>query len=92
MGLDLFVAFTFNLALLGWCYLDSEEKMVPITRWLGLALLGLSVVGLPWYFIRSRGGIGALKAAFGFGLILLWWIPTTLSFAVCEVATGHFAE
>lgn len=89
MGFDLFVNFTLNLALLGWCYADSEEKKIPITRWLGLALLLVCIVGVPWYFIRSRGFFGALKAAFGLGLILLWWVPMIISFAIFETVAGH---
>jgi len=83
-GLDLFMGFTLNLVLLGWCYADSEEKQIPITRWLGLALLAVSVVGVPWYFVRSRGFVGALKGGFGLGLMFLWWGPMTVVAATLE--------
>ncbi len=88
MGLQLFITFTLNLALLGWCYADSEERKIPITRWLGLALLAVSIVGVPWYFVRSRGFLGALKTAFGLWLILTWWVCATIVLAICEGITG----
>jgi len=92
MGLELFITFTFNLALLGWCYADAEERKIPITQFLGLALLLISVVGVPWYFLRSRGLLGALKSAFGFGLIFLWLLGMLVTFIACEAATGHFGR
>lgn len=92
MGLQVFNAFTFNLALLGWCYADAEEKKVPITQFLGLALLLFAMVGVPWYFVRSRGFLGACKGAFGFGLIGLWFGAMIVTLLVCEVATGHIPE
>jgi len=91
-GLNIFITFTFNLALLGWCYADSEERKIPITRYLGLALVALAMIGVPWYFVRSRGFLGAAKAVFGFGLIGLWWLAMSLSFLVCEIVTGNFQQ
>lgn len=64
--------FAFNLVLLAWCFRDADEKRVPITRWLGLCLLMLAVVGVPWYFVRSRGWFGALKRGFGLGIVALY--------------------
>ena len=92
MGLQLFNGFTFNLALLGWCYADAEERKIPITRFLGLALLMVAIVGVPWYFLRSRGLLGALRGGLGFGLILLWLLGMSVTFVVCEAATGHLGR
>ena len=92
MGLELFIGFTFNLALLGWCFADAEERKIPITRFLGLALLMVAVVGVPWYFIRSRGFLAALKAVFGFGLIFLWCACMEVTFVAFEAATGHLGS
>lgn len=72
MGIQLFMGFTLNVALLGWCYIDAEEKMVAISGPLGFLLLFIAWIGVPWYFLRSRGWIGALKAAFGLGLFGIW--------------------
>ncbi|HVU36047.1 MAG TPA: hypothetical protein VHE61_21580 [Opitutaceae bacterium] len=89
MGLELFMVFTFNLALLGWCYADSEQRLIPITRYLGLALLAAPIIGVPWYFVRSRGGVSAAKSCFGFGLIGLYLLVFVLSFTGCEAITGQ---
>lgn len=92
LGFDLVVTFMLNLALLGWCYADSEERMVPITRFLGLALLAIPWFGVPWYFLRSRGLPGAAKGAFGLGLFALWITSFFVFFVLFEVATGHVGE
>lgn len=92
MGLELFIGFTFNLVLLGWCFADAEERKIPITRFLGLALLTVATVGVPWYFIRSRGFVGAVKGGFGFGLILLWFLGILISFTLYEAVTGHLGR
>lgn len=92
MGLELFMGFTFNLALLGWCYADSQEKGIPITRFLGLALLIAALIGVPWYFLRSRRLLGAIKGALGLGLVLLYVAPMCVTFAVCEGITGHLTR
>jgi len=89
MGLQLFMSFTFNLALLGWCYADAQQRMIPITQFLGLALLAVAIVGVPWYFVRSRGLLGALKGAFGLGLFLLWFVGFLVAAITCEAATGN---
>ena len=36
-------------------------------------MLFIAWIGVPWYFIRSRGFVGALKAAFGLGLFGIWF-------------------
>ena len=89
MGLEFFMIFTLNLALLGWCYADSEERMVPITRFLGLALLAIPAIGVPWYFMRSRGLLLAAKQIFGLGLFGLYAAAYLPSALVCEAIGGH---
>jgi hypothetical protein len=89
MGLQLFITFTLNLGLLGWCYADSRARTIPITRFLGLALLAVPAIGVPWYFVRSRGFFPAAKAVFGLGLFAIWCIGYAVTFVACEVASGH---
>lgn len=89
MGLEFFMTFTCNLALLGWCYVDAEERKIPITRWLGLALLAVSLIGVPWYFIRSRGLWGAVKGGFGLGLLLLYGSLMLTVSLIVELVTGR---
>jgi hypothetical protein len=89
---QLFITFTFNLCLLGWCYTDAQERKIPITRFLGLALLAIALVGVPWYFIRSRGIIGACKGAFGIGLFLIWLAGILLAFVPSEIIHAQFGR
>lgn len=70
--------FAFNLVLLGWCFRDADDRRVPITLWLGLCLLMLAVLGVPWYFVRSRGWVRALKQGFGLGIIALYLVGATV--------------
>lgn len=86
LGFEFFMVFTLNVALLGWCYADSEVRQIPITRFLGLALLALPVIGVPWYFVRTRGIIGAAKVVFGLGLFGIYAATYFLSFLICEAA------
>jgi hypothetical protein len=91
-GLQLFIGFTLNVALLGWCYIDAEERTVAISGLLGFLLLFIAWIGVPWYFIRSRGWIGALKAAFGLGLFGIWFTGLLIAGAVCEVVLIVLAQ
>jgi hypothetical protein len=72
-GIQLFIGFTLNVALLGWCYVDAEERMVAISGLLRFVMLFIAWVGVPWYFVRSRGSAEALKGALGLGLFGIWF-------------------
>lgn len=77
-SLDALMGFVLNFILLGWCSADAEEKKVRIYGLLRFALILISLIGVPWYFVRSRGFVGALKGAFGMGLFAIWLITITL--------------
>jgi len=66
------LAFALNVATLGWCFVDAKERMIPISGFLRVVMLIVSLVGVPWYFLRSRGLIDAAKGWFGLGLFVLW--------------------
>jgi hypothetical protein len=70
--LDIVMGFILNFIMLGWCSIDAQEKTVRISGLLRFALFVISLIGVPWYFIRSRGLVGALKNGFGFGLFIIW--------------------
>lgn len=76
--LDIIMGFILNFILLGWCSIDAQEKTVRISGLLRFALFFISLIGVPWYFIRSRGLVGALKNGFGFGLFVIWLISLTV--------------
>jgi len=71
-SLDILMGFVLNFILLGWCSADAEERAVRIYGLLRFALILISLIGVPWYFIRSRGFVGAFKGAFGLGLFAIW--------------------
>lgn len=73
------------VVLLGWCYADAEDRMIPITQFLGLALLAVSIIGVPWYFIRNRGLLCAAKRIFGFGLFCLYGATFLPTYILCEL-------
>jgi hypothetical protein len=82
MGIQLFIGFTLNVALIGWCYIDAQKKMVAISGPLGFTMLFISWIGVPWYFVRSRGWLGASKAIFGLGLFAIWFCCVVLGIAI----------
>lgn len=86
LGIQLFIVFTLNVALLGWCYVDAEERMVAITGRLGFCMLFVSWLGVPWYFIRSRGFLRAGKAGFGLGFFALWVVTLVLGCVLATIA------
>ena len=71
-GTQLPLTFALNVATLGWCYADAKEKLVPISGLMRAAMLVVSLIGVPWYFLRTRGLVGAAKGGFGLGLFVLW--------------------
>ena len=85
MGIQLFVVFTLNVALLGWCYVDAGERVVPIAGLLGFAMLFIPVIGVPWYFFRSRGFAGAFRGALGFGLFGVWFCALLASAVIAGI-------
>jgi len=84
-GIQLFVGFTLNVALLSWCYIDAEERMIAISGLLGFLLLFIAWIGVPWYFIRSRSFIGALKAGLGFGLFAIWFAALMIAAVISAI-------
>lgn len=45
-----------------WFHLDSRQRGYQPTIPLKLSMVGLTVVALPYYLFRSRGGRGGVKA------------------------------
>ena len=85
-GEQLAAMFAMNVTMLGWCYVDAEEKKVPVSGWLRLAMLALPIIGVPWYFLSSRGFVAAAKTGFGLGLFAVWFASLLLSSIVVVVA------
>jgi hypothetical protein len=71
---NVFISFALNFIMLGWCSVDAEERAVRISGLLRFALIIISVIGVPWYFLRSRGMVGAFKNVLGLGLFAIWLI------------------
>ena len=82
----LFIAFALNVAVLGWCHVDAKEKMVPISGFLRLVMLLIAIIGVPWYFVRSRGLFQAAKGWFGLGLFAVWFVAAFLAIIVGVIA------
>jgi hypothetical protein len=70
--LNAFMGFIINFIMLGWCSVDAEERAVRISGLLRFSLIIISLIGVPWYFLRSRGFVGAFKNVFGLGLFAIW--------------------
>jgi len=70
-----------------WYYLDKEERRFTAGVVQNLAIIGVAAIGLPIYFIRSRGwkdGAIVTAQAFGFWALLvgLGWLGELLGAAL----------
>jgi hypothetical protein len=90
-GFQLLTIFGLNVAMLGWCYVDAEERKIPVSGWLRVVMLFVPIIGVPWYFIRSRGLIRAAKAAFGLGLFAIWFGSALISLIVMLLMKALFS-
>lgn len=50
----LFTAFLLNFLPYYWYRLDSEARLYRRSRWLSAAVVGISILGIPLYLLRSR--------------------------------------
>ncbi len=85
-GRPIFSAFAINVAALGWCYTDAKDRMVPVSGLLRFVMLFIAIIGVPWYFLRSRGFIQAAKGGFGLGLFALWFGVTLFAGVIAVIA------
>ena len=74
--------------IFGWVHIDARERQFKKSKWLNIGVLGLSLVFVPVYLVRSRpaghklaalaGFVLALAAYFGFGyagsLLAFQWL------------------
>jgi hypothetical protein len=72
--LHAFMGFALNFIMLGWCSLDAKERTIRISGLLRFVLIFISLIGVPWYFLRSRGFVGAFKNVFGLGFLAIWLV------------------
>ena len=72
----LFLSFVVHLgvqmgAALSWCENDAHMRRFVMPSGMVGFIITMGFIGVPWYFIRSRGWVGAAKRGFGLPLILL---------------------
>ncbi len=72
----LFLSFVVHLgvqmgATLTWCENDAHMRRFVMPSGMMGFIVTMALIGVPWYFIRSRGWMGAAKRGFGLPLILL---------------------
>ena len=54
-----------------WVHIDARERQFKKSKWLNVGVLGLSIVFVPVYLLRSRPTGKKGRALLGFGLALL---------------------
>jgi hypothetical protein len=72
----LFLSFVVHLgvqmgAAFSWCENDAHMRRFVMPSGMMGFIITMGLIGVPWYFIRSRGWMGAAKWGFGLPLILL---------------------
>ena len=63
------------LLIFFWYRLDSQQVGYRRSPWLDIGVVGIAIVALPYYFIRSRG---AKKGIICTGLLLLMYAASVL--------------
>ena len=72
----LFLSFVVHLgvqmgAAYSWCDNDAHMRRFVMPSGMMGCIITMTLIGVPWYFIRSRGWIGAAKLGFGLPLIFV---------------------
>ena len=70
-----------------WYYVDKEQRQFRAGAILNVGVIGLAIIALPIYFIRSRGWKrGSLSAAMAAGVLLgtfgLEWLGEAIGTAI----------
>ena len=65
---DLIFALAGAILIFVWYRLDANERGYRRSPWLSIAVVGVTIVALPYYFFRSRGARGG-SIALGISLI-----------------------
>ena len=74
----LIVAYGFSV--FWWYHADGNERSYKRSIWLNIIMVGLPIVGLPYYLFRSRGfRSGALAILGAAGLALLFVLLAAMS-------------
>jgi hypothetical protein len=72
----LFLSFVVHLGVQmgvtsSWCDNDARMRCFVMPSGMHGFIVTAAIIGVPWYFIRTRGWIGAAKLGFGLPLLLL---------------------
>jgi len=59
---DIWMILFFAILLFLWYRIDSEQRSYKRSPWLSSCILGIPILGLPYYLFRSRGFKGGLVA------------------------------
>ena len=70
---DIFFMLANAFILFWWYVLDARAKNYKRHPFLDVSVVALSIIGLPYYFFRTRPIKGALVATLVLFLILLFW-------------------
>lgn len=63
-------AFLFASLIFLWCYHDSRQQNFFLGKGLTFLIILVTFIGVPTYFIKSRGLLGGLKAI-GFAVLFV---------------------
>lgn len=72
----LFLSFVIHLgvqmgATFSWCKNDAAMRRFVMPSGMMGVIITAALIGVPWYFIRTRGWLGAARQGFGLPLVLL---------------------
>jgi hypothetical protein len=75
-------------ALFLWCHSDAEQRGYPSSHFLSLLIVGMALVGVPYYLFRTRGFRGFFALARLFFYLLGMLIPPLLTVIFFERLKG----
>lgn len=85
--------FSFTYFIFAWIHEDRRERRLRRSYWFDVGVVSLSTLFVPIYLVRSRPGIGKLKALLGFGAtaivaLILCVVPLVLGFLILGFVFG----
>ena len=70
----------YGFSVFWWYHADSTERNYKRPIWLNIAMVGITILGLPYYLFRSRGlRSGALAILCAAGLVVAFMLLAVVS-------------
>jgi hypothetical protein len=88
-GADVAFAVLGTFLIFAWYHIDARQRGYRRSTWLGIGVILLAIVAMPYYFFRTRGFKGGLVTT---GLALLLLVGTSVLTSLGRLAAWHWLQ